>query len=207
MDQIKAIIFDVGGVLIDLNMEMCKKAFGAIVGYKYTDEMLDPSHGKGLYMSIEEGRISADEFRAAILKDSYPTSTEMMVDEAMWAILDKIQPEKVTLIKELAKRYDLYLLSNNNPISWPKCKAIIEQAGLPVDTTFKRSFISYQMKMLKPNPAIFYEIISELSQYKPSEMLFIDDSIRNTDIAATTGLATLHFPQGDDLNKRLAEIL
>lgn len=192
-----------GGVLIDLDIEACKKSFKEIVGYKYTDDMLDPSHGMGLYAKIEEGVISAEEFRMLIRKDSRPNVSDEEINQAMWSLLIGVQAYKIPLLIELSQQYDLFLLSNNNPISWKRCKELFEESGLPVDRIFKQSFLSFEMKKLKPCQEIFEEIISAIPEYSAEEMLFIDDSVKNTTAAARCGLQVLHFPQEYNLRDSL----
>ena len=204
--QIRAIIFDMGGVLIDLNLDTVTRSFSETLGYAHTEGMLDPSHGKGLYMQIEEGKLTAEEFRQAVKADSRPGVTDEMVDQAMWSFLEGIMPGKPELLESLATRYDLYLLSNNNPISWVRCCEIFEEAGIPVPHLFKKSFLSYQMKKLKPCREIFEEVIAAIPQYEPAEMLVIDDSEANTRMAAESGMKVLHYPQGSDLAAAIAAV-
>lgn len=65
-NEIKAIVFDAGGVLLDLDLERCKSAFKEKLEYNRIDELLDACHQKGIYGDMEEGKISADEFRAVL---------------------------------------------------------------------------------------------------------------------------------------------
>ena len=63
----KAIIFDMGGVLVDLDMDGCRNAFKALLGYYRIDELLDPCHQKGIIGDLEEGMITPEEFRNIVL--------------------------------------------------------------------------------------------------------------------------------------------
>ena len=75
-----------------------------------------------------------------------------------------------------------------------------------MDSIFRRLFLSYQMKMLKPSQEIFGKMISEVG-LEPSEMLFIDDSQANADAAAAAGLNVLHYVQGTDLAAAVSRAL
>ncbi len=205
--NIEAIIFDMGGVLVDLDMAAGKKEFKEKLGYPHTDEMLDPCHGQGLFMKTEAGELSGAEFRRAILAESRPGCTEDMVNEAMWSMLVGIRPEKATLLKELSKQYDLYLLSNNNPIMMIKCRRLFEEAGIPLEQIFKKCFVSCEMKLIKPHPEIFERVIQQIPEHPADRMLFIDDSLKNVEMAARSGLRILHFPQGENLAERLKTVL
>ena len=152
--KIDALIFDLGGVLIDLDLEKCKKAFAERLSYNGIDMLLDAFHQKGIYSDLEEGLISADEFRSRILAASAPGCTAGDVDEAVFALLVGVRPYKFALLTGLAKSYDLYLLSNTNPISMIKCYRLFEEAGYPLDRMFRKLFLSYQMKMQKPSERV-----------------------------------------------------
>ena len=81
-----------GGVLVDLDIEGCKNAYKQLLGYHRIDELIDPCHQKGIYGDLEEGTLSAEDFRAAVLAESKPGSRAELVDEAMWHILSGISP-------------------------------------------------------------------------------------------------------------------
>ena len=100
----KAIIFDMGGVLVDLDLEDCKRAFVKNLGFNEIPEILDPWHQKGVIGELEEGLISADEFRAYILERSNPGAQLHLVDESLWHILVGIEPAKIELLKKLPQK-------------------------------------------------------------------------------------------------------
>ena len=207
LKNIKAILFDMGGVLVDLDMAAGKKNFNEVLEYPDTETMLDPCHGQGLFMKTEAGELSGEEFRKAILAQSKAGCTEYMVNEAMWSMLVGIRPEKARLLKRLSQKYDLYLLSNNNPIMMVKCRRLFEEAGIPLEKIFKKSFVSCEMKLIKPCREIFERVIAQIPEHSASEILFIDDSMKNVEVAAQTGLQTLHYQQGEDLEEKLSEVL
>ncbi len=214
--MIKAIIFDLGGVLIDLDLERCRKAFAEDVGYRKINELLDAWHQKGFYSDLEEGKLSADEFRRKIIEgsafaghsapstesvpsaESVPAVSPDDVDHAMWALLTGIEPYKIDFLRELSGKYDLYLLSNNNGISMVRCRQIFEEAGLPMEKVFRKQYLSYEMKMLKPSPQIYRAVIEDIG-LSPDEMLFIDDSVSNVAAAASLGIHAVQYVPGADL--------
>lgn len=206
----EAIIFDLGGVLVNLDVERCKKAFIEDVGYRNIGDLLDASHQKGFYSDLEQGLISDEEFRRRILSGADPKagvtdadcSKENAVDHAMWALLTGVDAYKIDLLRELRKKYDLYLLSNNNGISMVRCRQLFDEAGLPMDSIFRKEFLSYRMKMLKPSVGIYRKVVSEIG-IAPDKMLFIDDSRANTDVASSVGINVLFYPQGSDLKTAL----
>ena len=202
----KALIFDMGGVLVDLDIEDCKRAFKEGPGYTKIDEIIDPCHQKGIYGDLEEGTLSAEDFRKIVLSDSRPGASEEDVDKAMWHILVGIEPYKVSLLRRLAESYELYMLSNNNAICLPRSRQIFAEAGVPLEEIFRKCYFSFEMKALKPSEA-FYKAVMEDIGGDPETMLFIDDSQRNVDGALKAGLPAVYYEPGTDLEALLDKVL
>ena len=115
--MIRAIVFDLGGVLIDLDFDNCVRSFREILGYERITEILDLSHQKGIYGDMEAGLISEDDFRAAVLKDSRPGCVPADVDRAMAGLLTGMDPAKVTLLEHLAEKYPIYAGTSRGKVS------------------------------------------------------------------------------------------
>ena len=196
--NIKALIFDMGGVLVDLDIEDCKKAFKESLGYHKIDDIIDACHQKGIYGDLEQGILSGDEFRKIVLAESRLGSKPEDVDRAMYHILVGIAPEKVQLLKELSAEYDLYLLSNNNEICLPCSSGMFDKAGIPLDKIFKKCFYSFEMKTLKPSES-FYKAVVEQIGLPSEQMLFIDDSMTNVEGSVAAGLPAVYYKPGTDL--------
>ena len=195
-----------GGVLVDLDIEGCKNAYKQLLGYHRIDELIDPCHQKGIYGDLEEGTLSAEDFRAAVLAESNPGSRAELVDEAMWHILSGISPYKAELLNRLAESYDLYMLSNNNPVCMPRSRRLFEEAGAPLDKVFRKCFLSYEMKALKPSEAFYKTVDAEIG-LPAEQMIFIDDSQKNVDGAIAAGLPSVYYEPGTDLSALIAEVL
>lgn len=202
----KAIIFDMGGVLIDLDIKACRQGFIDDLGFTGIDEILDPCHQKGILGDMEAGAATADEFREYVLAGSAPGHSPEDVDKALWKILLDIAPEKVSLLKRLSEKYDIYMLSNNNPVCLPKAAEIFAQAGFDMYLNFRKCYISYQMKTIKPSPE-FYRAVMEDIGLPAEEMLFVDDSQSNVDGALAVGLPSVYYERGSDLGELLARTL
>lgn len=204
--NIKALIFDMGGVLVDLDIEDCKRAFKEDLDYHRIDDIIDACHQKGIYGELEEGVLSADEFRRLVLAESRPGAAPEDVDKAMWHILVGIAPQKAELLRKLAQKYDLYLLSNNNAICLPRSRRMFEEAGIPLDRIFRECFFSFEMKALKPSET-FYKAVIDRIGLPAEQMLFIDDSMTNVNGSAAAGLPAVYYEPGTDLRAVLAEAL
>lgn len=195
-----------GGVLVDLDIEDCKAAFKEYLGYYEIDTIIDACHQKGIYGDLEEGKISGDEFRRMVLESSRPGSDPKDVDRAMWHILVGIEPYKAEMLRKLSRKYDLYLLSNNNPICMPRSRRLFEDAGIPLDEIFRKSFLSYEMKALKPS-ASFYKAVIEQIGIPSDEMIFVDDSMKNVEGSVAAGLPAVFYQPGTDLSALMADVL
>ena len=206
MNMKKAIIFDMGGVLVDLDVEAAKQAFKDSLDYNEIDNIIDACHQKGFFSDMEEGKITADEFRARVLAGSKGGASPDDVDKALQHILVGIEPYKGALLRKLSEKYDIYMLSNNNPICVPKAAEMFEEAGFSMERDFRKCFISYQMKTLKPSAEFYKAVVREIGI--PAEMmLFIDDSQSNVDGAIAAGLPAAYYEQGTDLARLLADEL
>lgn len=195
-----------GGVLIDLDVPRCIQAFIDDLDYPQITQIIDPCHQKGIFGNMEEGKASADDFRAYVLKDARKGATSEDVDKALWNILVGIEPYKISLLKRLAENYDVYMLSNNNPICTPRAEVMFEEAGFSMTKDFKKCYISYKLKALKPSAECFHAIMEDIGI--PAEnMLFIDDSQKNVDGSIAAGLPAVYYKPGSDLAALLAEAL
>lgn len=202
----KALIFDMGGVLIDLDLDACRKAFREGLGFKEIDTILDPSHQKGIIGDMEEGLVSAEEFRDYVMAGSNPGVTCADVDRALSQILVRIRPYKIEMLRRLSEKYDIYMLSNNNPIASQRASEMFAEAGFTMENDFKKCYLSYQMKMLKPSFG-FYRAVMEDIALPADQMLFIDDSKANVEAAIKAGLPAIWYEPGSDLNKLLEDYL
>ena len=196
--MIKAIFFDMGGVLLPLYLDRCVEAYRTIAGFKDIGEYLDPCHQRGFFLDNEIGRYDRDGFIAECLKHCPPGTTPDDIVRAHDQFFGTPDPDDVALVKELAQRYDVYLLSNNNALSMSLHRPNFARAGLPLDTSFKKMFLSHEMHLLKPEPEIYRRAIAE-SGCRPEECLFIDDSQKNIDGALAVGMRAVLLPAGASL--------
>ena len=201
----KAIIFDMGGVLLDLDLERCKTAFKEDLGFMEIDALLDPCHQKGIIGDMEGGLISGEEFCNYVKAASWEGTTDEDVKAAFKKIVVGIAPYKGLMLQKLAERYDLYVLSNNSPIVLPFAEELFAGIGFPLEN-FKKSYLSYEMKMLKPSEAMYKAVIEDIG-LPAEEMLFIDDSQANVDASIAAGLPAIYYKPGSDLDALIASVL
>ena len=112
------------------------------------------------------------------------------IDAAWNSFLGSIPTYKLDLLLKLREKYVVYLLSNTNEIHWKwSCKHAFHYKAFRVEDYFERIFLSYEMKMVKPDVAIFEKLLEE-SGIDPKETFFIDDSTENCRVAETLGIST-----------------
>ena len=201
MDKnIKNIVFDLGGVLIDLDF---KSAINGLqkAGFTNVKEQLQAFDREGIFQKFELGEISADEFRASIRENSNVSLTDEEVDSLWNLMLLEIPHEKLELILDLRSKYMVYLLSNTNSIHWDYvCKNAFNYRGFRMDDYFEETFLSYEMHLAKPDKAIFEKMLND-ANLLPEETLFIDDLEANCKAAEEVGIHAHHYHIGDDLSK------
>ena len=201
MDKnIKNIVFDLGGVLVDLDF---KAAINGLqqAGFANVKEQLQTLHQGGIFQKFELGEMSADEFRTAIRENSTVELTDDEVDNLWNAMLLEIPREKLELILDLRGKYMVYLLSNTNSIHWDYvCKNAFNYRGFRVNDYFEETFLSYEMHLAKPDKAIYEKVLQD-ANLLPEETLFIDDSEANCKAAEEVGIHAHHYHIGDDLSK------
>ena len=203
--MIQAVVFDIGGVLVNLDLDGCIQAFRENLGFERITELLDPYHQKGVYGDMEAGLVSADDFRAEVLRGSRPGSRPEDVDRSMYALLAGMEADTVETVKALATRYPLYLLSNNNPISMRHILRMFRDYGINPDTTFREQFISCEMKLLKPSAQIYEEAVARIG-FPAGEILFIDDNDTNVQAARKVGLQARVYVPGTRLSALLSDL-
>ena len=201
MDKnIKNIVFDLGGVLINLDFERAFEAFKK-AGFENIEEQLQSFNREGIFEQFELGEISQEEFRSAIREKAKVALTDQEIDDMWNLVLLDIPREKLELILDLRGKYMVYLLSNTNKTHWDyTCKNAFNYRGFRVEDYFEETFLSFEMHMIKPNKAIFETMLSE-ANLLAEETLFIDDSEANCKAAQEVGIHAHHYHIGDDLSK------
>ena len=194
--EFKNILFDFGGVIQELNIERCVQNFVRLG--------LPSNFFEGRFWDVEilkrmdRGTATEDEFYDEMRRiGNIPEATNEEILEAWNSLLSGIKEPVVSALRELKKRYPLYILSNSNIMHWRIChEKLMWFEGEDIFKWFRQSFASFEMHLEKPEPAIFERVIQQTG-IKAEETLFIDDLAENLEGAAAVGFQTLLTKNGD----------
>ena len=187
------IIFDLGGVLLNIDYHKTSKAFENF-GIHNFDELFSQFKANELFERLETGNISEEDFYTSIQQYSNLSLTINEIKTAWNAMLLNFRVDSIKFLNTISSKYNLYLLSNTNSIHH---KAFIEiykkEVGEPsIDSYFKKSYYSHLIGKRKPHLETYRFVLND-SNLKAGETLFIDDSINNIEAAKETGLKTHHL--------------
>ena len=178
MNTIKTVVFDLGGVLVDLDIDRCTGAFRSL-GMDAVADLINPYYPAEMIGRLEHGVIS---FHEACDEMRRLSGT----------------PEKLRQIDALRERgIRTCVLSNNNPASMKYIRRMFTADGKTMDDYFDAVFLSYELHELKPSEAIFRKMIAA-GGMRPEETLFIDDGQKNVDAAQRLGFAVYMPGPGED---------
>ena len=187
--MIKNLLFDLGGVIMDIEKNRCVKAFDEL-GLKDASSYFGEYSQQGPFMALERGDIDADEFHHILRGGFDKPVTDGEIDRAFCQFLIGIPVKRLHQLEELRSKYKVYMLSNTNPIMWAATiRDEFRKDGREREDYFDGIVTSFEAKSLKPEKAIFDCVVSQLG-VKPEETLFFDDSQANLDAAAALGFKT-----------------
>ena len=195
MEGIKNIIFDLGGVIMDIDVKKTLQAFTGL-GAKNIHEYFGHGFAASFFSDHESGKISDEAFILKIKKLLGGEVSDESVIEAWNALLLFFPPERISLLKELKTRYRIFLYSNTNTIHRQEFSKIFRKSfSGELDDLFEKAYFSHVLGHRKPDLGGFEQIIKE-NGLDPKETLFLDDALMNVEAAIKTGLKGLYMPPG-----------
>ena len=199
LHRIKHIIFDLGGVILNLREESTVEAFAAISRLSKA-EISKRFFVFDDYPKFEMGLLTDSAFRQSVRSNFDIEAEDERLDAALNAMLLDIPLARLELLDKLKTSFRLFLLSNTNNIHLGcfnnKVRELTGEGSL--ERFFIKSYYSHQVKLRKPDPSIFKLVLDE-QHCKPEETLFLDDNQSNLDGAATLGISTFHIKNPDQL--------
>lgn len=195
--KITNLLFDLGGVIIDLNRMRCVEAYNKL-GLTIANEMLGEYVQSGPFLPLEEGKLTNEQFREEIRKHISQEVTDEQIDFAFNQFLVGLPVQRLRNLQKLREKYNIYLLSNTNAIMWDsKIKELFTQDGLKREDYFDGIITSFEAKCVKPCEDIFKLTIEKFG-IDPKETLFFDDGLKNIEAAAKLGFQTHHILPGEE---------
>ena len=202
--KIKNIIFDLGGVILDIDETVVYKELEKM-GIN-TSELARSKEFIDLMSKFDTGIYTAPTFRK---KAKALLGIEKMTDkrfDAIWnSMLLDIPRERIEAIEKVKKHYRIFLMSNTNVIHYDLYVRDLQlRFGYnEFDELFHKSYFSFAEHLEKPDPR-FFELILDHEDLLPEETLFIDDTEKNIKAAQTLGIRTYHISR-DELVRNLFE--
>jgi len=205
LNGIKNIIFDLGGVILDIDFTVTQREFVKL-GLQNIDSTFGQYHQIGFFDLFDRGEIDEAEFLTQAKKLFPESVTPQQITDAWNAMLFDLPQHRFELLKELGKKYRLFLMSNTNIIHYKEYQNIIRKTyGISgLDDLFEKAYYSFLVGMRKPEERFFNLILNE-NGLLATETLFIDDTSTNTDAAEKLGIRGLYLKPGEDI-KTLCEV-
>lgn len=157
MKGIKNILFDLGGVILQLDRPRCIHNFVQL-GLHNIDQLTGPYSQDGIFMELEEGTISPEQFRDKVRLEVGNPLTDKQIDDAWNSFLVSVPAAHLELLLRLRREgYKVYLLSNTNHIHWQWClEHVFNRHGHSIHDYFDNLFLSYELHLRKPETSCSY---------------------------------------------------
>ena len=197
---IKAVIFDLGGVLVRTEDRTSRENLANRLGTTYDElsRLIFTSESARLAMV---GKITTQEHWETVRTTLNLTAEEFpSVQRDFWSG-DQLDTDLVDFIRSLRPGYTTALLSN----AWDNLRHVLAQEWR-IDDAFDQLIISAEVGVAKPDPRI-YQIALERLNVAPSHAVFVDDFVENVEGAHTVGLHAIHFQSTDQVRAELAQLL
>jgi len=194
---IRHIIFDLGGVLLNIDYHATEQAF---IGLGVTDfgRRYSQLAQNNFFDDWETGRIDEAAFVSGMQTAAGAAGLSGEQIRSAWnAMLLDFPLRRLQLLQQLRNHYDLILLSNTNAVHESAFNKILMDAhGIPaIGHFFDKVYFSHRVGMRKPNEDIFQRILDDTG-FKPEQTLFIDDSPQHIETARRLGIQTIYLEKG-----------
>jgi putative hydrolase of the HAD superfamily len=191
-ESIKNILFDLGGVILDIHVQATLKAFYDL-GFPPHLLQYPLNMDTDLFYRYETGKIDSSLFRDEMRRISGVEVEDAALDEAWNAMIIGIPEERVRLIERLGKQYRLFMLSNTSALHAPVFEAMyLEKAGIPMEKAFEKIYYSFRIGCHKPDHTAWEYVLKDAG-ILAGETLFLDDNIHNIKASQELGFKAIHI--------------
>lgn len=195
---IKHIIFDLGGVLLNINPLYSLSAF-AELGNTTPSALKVMIKAEQIFEKYDTGVYSDEVFRAELCRILGVYLKDEVIDQAWNSLLLDFPAERVLMVEQISQNFKVHLLSNTNSIHYKSyTESFYNQFGFGFSSLFENEFLSFRMGAHKPDMAIYEQVI-KTGNLKAEECLFVDDLIDNAEAAKSMGMNAIHLSEGMDV--------
>jgi HAD superfamily hydrolase (TIGR01509 family) len=196
MQGIRNIIFDLGGVIINLDNRRTEEAF-TNMGVKNFRQYFGHGHAASFFKEYEVGKITDRQFIDALREMTGLDVPDQVIIDGWNALLLDFPPERIQLLRHLGKSYRIFLFSNTNALHLDALQKIyVDSFGSgSLEDLFEKTYYSHLLGLRKPDRES-YEYILREQGLSGAETLFVDDAIINVEGAETAGLKGLYLRPG-----------
>lgn len=188
----KAVLFDLGGVLIDIDYHATERAFEELGVSDFKERYTQLAQNE-LFDRFECGEISPQHFVNLLLPFAQSGTSPNQVVAAWNAMLGSFPLEKIKLLERLSKTTPLFMLSNTNELHWIEVKRAWQKVTTqPMQHFFSAIYLSHEIGKRKPHPETFVWVCQQMG-FEPADVLFIDDSPQHIEGATQAGLQVHYY--------------
>lgn len=192
LTNIDNIVFDLGGVILDIDRNRCVNALKE-VGIPNSESLLGLYRQEGIFLDIEEGRISAAEFYDSLRKIATRPVSCSDIEKAFGTFITGLPLSRLKALRELRKTKKIFALSNTNTVMYETIiDRLFRAEGLTMADYFDGQILSFREHHCKPQKDIFTALLQRYD-LAGSRTLFLDDSEENCEAARNAGLLAIHI--------------
>lgn len=189
---IRNILFDLGGVILDIDFQLTVKAFYDL-GFPAELLQYPNSMGTDVYYRYESGQIDTEQFKQELKERSGVNISDEDFHRAWTALILRIPQAHIELLDKLRRKFNLYMLSNTSDLHVQAWEQMYErQAGKSIYKVFDRIYYSHEIGFRKPDHGAWKHVLED-ARIKPEETLYLDDLIQNVKAAQELGFQAIHI--------------
>ena len=195
ISEVEAVIFDLGGVLLDLDYRATSKAFHQL-GFRDFDILYSQASQSGLFDSFETGAISEQAFFDNINSLAHTNHTQENLKMAWNAMLLEFNEDALHVVSRVSSRVPVFLFSNTNETHFNRFQEKYRLAGIghSFDALFTKTYYSHLLGKRKPTREAFEQVLKE-NRLNPATPVFIDDSAQHVHGASVVGIQSYHLTE------------
>jgi putative hydrolase of the HAD superfamily len=196
--KIKNIIFDLGGVLLNINPLLSLLELEKLSGISQGELILKLA-SEQIFEKFDTGRLNPAQFRSDLCKILNHNASDSEIDRIWNKLILDIPPQRVKLLQELKNNYKVFMLSNTNSIHFEHyTREFLEIYGFTLVDLFEQVFVSHEIGIHKPDAGI-YTYVLEHANLDARETVFFDDSLANIEAAERLGIRGIQITDGRDV--------